>query len=306
MLVLNHCRPHTHHLRFAPDGRTLAAVDAKTRAVRLYDLATLRPRADLTGGWSRVTDLAFSPDGQRLAVGSLFGTVTLLNLLSHQTRVLHQGDPERVWLPGGHVAFSPDGEWLATSGHFSHYQTAHGGELRLWEGGGQYEGVTMSGGSGYRVTALRFTPDGRTLVAAYLNRTLQFWEAETGRLQFRLWHGHKVHFMDVAADGCTLAAASMNGVVRLWNLDTGHHRCNLRTRGRRVLGLTFSTDGRRLLTVGDDQAAHLWDADTGELCQSYDWQVGAVSAAAFAPDGMRAAVAGAGGIVLWDLDDFFG
>src|SRR5262249_8387041 len=58
---------HRRHSDFAlaPDGQTLAIVDSDCR-IRLWDLATRRPRVDLTGTALHASYPVFSPDGRRL------------------------------------------------------------------------------------------------------------------------------------------------------------------------------------------------------------------------------------------------
>jgi hypothetical protein len=70
-----------------------------------------------------------------------------------------------------------------------------------------------------------------------------------------------------------------------------------------VSALAVSADGRLVLTGNTDGEVTLWDA-AGTRLQRYDWGVGAPIAAAFARDGMRAAVGGTlRRIVVWDLAD---
>ena len=65
----------------------------------------------LEGHTQTVTSLAFSPDGRRLASGSIYGSVNLWDLDTGEevaTLPNHDG-------PVHGVAFSPDGETLATA-----------------------------------------------------------------------------------------------------------------------------------------------------------------------------------------------
>ena len=73
----------------------------------------------LPGHTNQSRVLAFSPDGQRIAVGGFFGTTTILNLGTRQRIAV---------LPGTNyiqsVEFSPDGRWLAVGSHL---------DVRLWD-----------------------------------------------------------------------------------------------------------------------------------------------------------------------------
>ncbi|MDB5310651.1 MAG: hypothetical protein JWO38_4853 [Gemmataceae bacterium] len=67
--------------------------------------------------------------------------------------------------------------------------------------------------------------------------------------------------------------------------------------------VALTRDGRRLLTASHDGLIRVWDAATGEPGPTFDWQVGPVTAVAFAPDGLTCAAAGLSGkVVAWDVD----
>ncbi|HVS37053.1 MAG TPA: protein kinase [Gemmataceae bacterium] len=70
--------------------------------------------------------------------------------------------------------------------------------------------------------------------------------------------------------------------------------------------LTFSSDGRRLASGGDDNSARLWDGVTGETQGQPLRHSDALGALAFSPGGDRLATAGGavgsdGAVKLWDL-----
>jgi WD40 repeat protein len=72
----------------------------------------------LPSGQEAAADLAFSPDGDRLAEMDTDGTVRLFDTTSgEEVLVLHRHSA------GGEVVFSPDGSMLATQG---------GGLVRIW------------------------------------------------------------------------------------------------------------------------------------------------------------------------------
>ncbi len=72
---------------FSPDGLTLASGDA-LGDVNTWDLSSHQRLATLAETGSEITSLAFSRDGQEVAVGSYNGTVTLL---TQRTLNLNQG-----------------------------------------------------------------------------------------------------------------------------------------------------------------------------------------------------------------------
>src|SRR5690348_5376364 len=121
LLLCGHRRP-VSALAFRPDGRTLASADGRGREVWLWDLGSPgEPRARLRQMEldSRLTDLAFSPDGELLATVDPYSRVQLWRMTADS--------PEEAGLldtyyghPAGaceaRLAFSPDGRTLAVSG----------------------------------------------------------------------------------------------------------------------------------------------------------------------------------------------
>jgi WD40 repeat protein len=65
----------------------------------------------------------------------------------------------------------------------------------------------------------------------------------------------------------------------------------------------LTPDGKRLLTASHDGMIRVWDANTGEAGPAFDWDIGAVTAVAFSPDGLTCAAAGLNGkVIIWDVD----
>src|SRR5581483_9389874 len=107
----------------SPDGRFLATGSADGTA-RLWDLTALQPIAPHRGCWkayNRGADAftigvgAFSPDGRRLAVTELkiwqgASSIHIWDLATSREVVCKGGGPLIH-----HLAFSPDGRWLAAS-----------------------------------------------------------------------------------------------------------------------------------------------------------------------------------------------
>jgi WD40 repeat protein len=109
---------HQYRVRdvaFAPDGKTLATVGGMVWGpgeARLWDVATGRECSLLTIGASCVEVVAFSPDSQKVALGTwdgvlhIYATATGAELARwHAHEGVMQG-----------LAFAPDGKTLASSG----------------------------------------------------------------------------------------------------------------------------------------------------------------------------------------------
>jgi WD40 repeat protein/tRNA A-37 threonylcarbamoyl transferase component Bud32 len=282
-------------------------------APKVFDTATGRLLATLERsalaryyGDSRCTCAAFSPDGERVFTGRAgfaFGFVWEAATGKVLTR-LRDGEFHTIVA----AVFSPDGSRLAAvivePDDKSHVR------VRVWDPATGKE-VARTDASDQAVQALRFSPDGRLLLAAD-GRVARAWDAATGR-EVACFRGHNQAVNDAAfsPDGKRVLTASDDGTVRLWRLTPppgahvvtvrgGHGLSGSRVRGP-VRSVAFSPDGRLLLTTGDEAAARLWDAATGEPAgvllaragleefKDYDREqlLRQAVAARFTPDGRR-------------------
>jgi WD40 repeat protein len=91
---------------------TLAPTNSRSATVELWDPATGQRVAALEGSPGIVLDVAFSPDGTRIATGGIDGTVTIWDAASGEQLLVLRGHFTLV----ASVAFSPDGSQLASVG----------------------------------------------------------------------------------------------------------------------------------------------------------------------------------------------
>ncbi len=176
------------------------------------------------------------------------------------------------------LAYSPDGAQLAVSGYretLLHRSDGSGLEARL-------------GGLSDRIQSIRFTPNGRTLVAAGGTPArfgeLQFWNLEKQKLRKSVTVCQDTVFgATLSPDGSKVVFGCSDNTVRIVDLNTGLELHRMNHHENWVLGATFSTDGKRIVSVGRDRAAKLADASSGAFIENLNLLRGELTAVARHP-----------------------
>src|SRR5262245_59504028 len=98
---------------------------------------------------------------------------------------------------------------------------------------------------GATVTALAFSPDGRTLASGGQDQTIRLWNLATGEARELRGHDGSLTALAYSGDGKWLASAGRDGTVLLWHAATGRLLRRLEGHERSVLSVAFSPDGQR-------------------------------------------------------------
>jgi WD40 repeat protein len=329
---------------FSPNGKTLASGGCgKFEAggcihseVHLRDTVTRQLIGDLKGEPNEVTNLAYSPDGKILAVGSCAkfekgckqGEIRLWNPDTQQ--LVSQpltGHSDSVAM----LAFSPNGKILASS---------DSNNIILWSIETRQMLGEITPGHQYNKTgsivfnpvrSMAFSPDGETLASSGCGKTgqrvmypsesvkvcvegeIRFWNVATRQLLGQPVTGHTDEIKSVAfsPDGKTLVSASgqFDGTLKLWDIATrqplGRAFTGYVTNMKEVI---FSPDGQTLASSADHWDNKLvfkillWDVATRQLIgQPLIIDQENIEDIAYSPDGRMLASGGGGNLLLWDV-----
>jgi WD40 repeat protein len=193
--------------------------------------------------FGNITCLAYSPDGNTLAIG-IDHSIHLWEVRTGKLIRTIRG--EKTFL--NCLAFSPDGKTLAGG--------TMNGKSTLWEVGTGKQIRAFRCQRGFLCT-VAFSPDGKTMATAGEDKCIRLWEVATGK-EVRKLGGHDKAVSSVAfsLSGKKLASVGSDETCRLWALESGRQEHLL---NERTVCISYSLDGRRLATISErDNKVSIW------------------------------------------------
>jgi WD40 repeat protein len=296
-----------------PDGNVAKALNHQ--AAPQPPIAKKLPHVEAQLGHSpEVKALAFSPDRKQVLTGSADGTGQLWDMAARQDIRHFQWHTRAVQA----VAYSPDGKLVLSSD----------GTLRL---GNATTGkkIRNIGEPSTTTASAAVSPDGKQVLAGHLdffslrpeqsldNKVL-LWDVDSGKVvRSFVWKADTTWsiLMTVAfsPDGKfvltgggepTTGRAGLieNNMARLWDASTGKESRKFEGHKALIASLTFSADGKQVLTGSWDSTARLWDVATGKEVRKFEGQPARVTSVAISPDGKLVLTAPARGPArLWEV-----
>jgi WD40 repeat protein/tRNA A-37 threonylcarbamoyl transferase component Bud32 len=254
-----------------------------------------------TAHTSRVTAVAWSARGSRLASASYDKTVRVWDAASGSSVLTYQGHWDRVLC----VAWSPDGSLLASAGN--------DGTVQIWDP------LTASLILAYRehsqpILALSWSPDGKRMASACEDQTIQIWDTISGQpLHIQRTHGSRTLALGWAPDGKSVAFGGEDKQVQVWSIQRErvgfltslllHSRSQFTYRGHfgRVNALAWSPGGQRVASVGSDKTLQVWDSLSGKKYFVHRNASATLTCVAWSYDGRYLATGGNDKVVqVWD------
>jgi len=208
-------RRSANDLCFSPDGKLLAVLSGSK--ILFWDMTTQKKLERLDDAYKHYILLetiqarygqaiAFSPDGDFLAVGDMMGTVNLWDLEERKLLLTLVG-PTTKPVPGiWSVQFSPNGQFLAAS----HIRR----NLNLWDletGQVKHSFIAFE----QRTGEVAFNPDSSLLASG--RNPVKLWDVDTGQIIKRFKGSQPIAF---SPDGKWFACSFGDNTIALWDLSS--------------------------------------------------------------------------------------
>ena len=271
---------------WSQDGRTLAAGGSEG-GTQIWEATEAGfQKTTLIPAPGQVGSLAFSPNDNLLAIGSI--EIVLWDLAKNATAVTLRGHSQKVRV----LAWHPDGRWLASG--------SDDGTVIIWDTQKQTAVQTLTqhqqdDGTDY-ILGLAWSPDGAWLASAGFDNNIRLWDASgladdaptNGAVTLKeTWlvndQGSAVR-LAWSPDGTQLAVSYPAGMIQIWNVDsktsfTGNPKPaqTLVAHTGTVWGLAWSPDGAHLASSADDQTVRIWVGQPLKLLATFSGHIDSVT-----------------------------
>jgi WD40 repeat protein len=272
---------------FSPDGKRI--VSGSYHTINIWDAQTGQQMLTLTGDWGilGVLSASFSPDGKRIVSGLGDNTIGIWNAETGQKMMTLTGHSNYI----SSASFSPDGKRIVSGSK---------NKIKIWDAETGQETLAFEG-NGFSVS---FSPDGKKILSYD-----SIWDAQTGQETLALKGGGS--FSSFSPDGKQIVGSdywwygsnrSVRDIkLRILDAKTGEEIRTLTGHTGIVNSVSFSPDGKRIVSTSEDWSIKIWDARTRPKTLTLTG-LEDLTCVVFSPDGRQIASGSKNKITIWDAE----
>ncbi|MCE9563704.1 MAG: hypothetical protein K8U57_16810 [Planctomycetes bacterium] len=285
-------------MAFSPDGQLLATVAGHAKLVFLWNAATGESVRKLKGHEYAARGVAFSPDGQYIASMQVGPELKVWEVETGELfnrNGVGMGNSKTL-------TFTPDSKAIIAAGERELLRWPFA-KTWTWEQP-PLEKLPVTGAT----QRVGFSPAGNLVTASGGYVTIHPLPNSAEKTQLfvtPVGHGSVINGFTFTRDGTKMGVAYANRTACVWDLSQPEAKVPVLLKGHlgHVRAIGFTSDGRTAITVSLDCTSRFWDAATGAELRMFQWQIGRIVTAAFAPDGLTCAAGSVDGrVVVWDID----
>ncbi|MBL7187157.1 MAG: protein kinase [Phycisphaerae bacterium] len=194
------------------------------------------------------------------------------------------------------IAVSPDGRCIASASG----GTVGSGSVKVLDTA--TGSVVMTLQHNDLVYTVAYSPDGKRIASAGVERTIKIWDVASGDEVMTL-RGHEnwIWWIAFSPDGRRIVSSSNDKTIKVWDANNGTEMMTLRGHHELVWSVVFSPDGKRIASGNWNKTIKVWDVASGNELITLRGHAKAVSNVVFSPDGERIFSTGYwGAIKEWD------
>jgi WD40 repeat protein len=297
------------------------------KGIRLLDMDTGETLDTLESDFTRVTSLAFSHDGMRLAIASerdyvtdncsVWNICTGIEMQAAGITEIVVQSLENSSASTELVAFSPADDKLVS-------MSRRDGITKLCDINREIALHTLPC---YGVSAVAFLSGAKELAVASLEHYIAIWDSSPGVLVRTGKPDFELRTTAFTTSSTMVASVSKDYMIRLWDIETQEVMQTFNGHSGTIHAMAFSPCNKKLASASSDQTIRLWHTDKGVTSQtigahfrpskstlgrmknathegeppSIRSHVSAISNISFSSDGKRLATSCAGMANIWDV-----
>ena len=290
----------TNILSLSPDGRQFLS-SSRDNTIKLWDITTGDEIKNFSGHLDYVYSLSFSPDGEQFLSGSRDNTIKLWDIITGQEIKAFVGHIKSV----NSVAFSPNGKQFLSG--------SDDGTIKLWDMETGREIRCFSGYTSSNVLSVAFSLDGRQVHSIFGDGNIILWDVVTGQqIKTFLVHTGAITSISISPDGKQVFFNSWGMTYGLLDITTGHGIWEFSGRSKwmtndlmlieSVSSVSFSPDGKQVLSSFGDGTIVIWDVFTGQEIRTFCGNTNNINSIAYNPDKKHVVSASSDNTIkLWDI-----
>lgn len=246
----------------------------------------------LTGAYSSIQSLSWSPNGQQLAIAKSNGILFIWDIRKRAVILTYEN-----YMNTGITAWSPNGKYIATSNN--------GLDMQIWDAGTTRQVADLClPVHANSIFAFTWSPDSRYIATGSPSAMLVFYDTATGKQVYKYDYikYQTIEDVSVAAwspNGKFIVVGGRYGVINNDDLnnnvaglmvfpamkDTYDASLSYDNYSWWVSTVEWSPDSKFIASASRDTTVQVWDVSTGQANLTYTGHTGVVNAVSWSPDG---------------------